>query len=35
MWDAPTVDLFATRLKKRLPLYYFPLPDNEALGVDR
>jgi hypothetical protein len=34
MRDAPTVDLFATRLNKRLPLYYSPLPDDEALGVD-
>ena len=34
MWDAPTVDLFATKLNKRFPLYYSPLPDPEALGVD-
>jgi hypothetical protein len=34
MWDAPTVDLFTTRLNKRLPLFYSPLPDEEALGVD-
>lgn len=34
MWDFPTVDLFATRLNKRFPLYFSPLPDEEALGVD-
>jgi hypothetical protein len=33
MYDAPTVDLFASRLNKRLPLCYSPLPDDEALGV--
>jgi hypothetical protein len=33
-WEAPTVDLFTTRLNKRLPLFYSPLPDDEALGVD-
>jgi hypothetical protein len=26
--------MFATRLNKRLPLYYSPLLDDEALGVD-
>jgi hypothetical protein len=34
MWDSPTVDLFATRLNKRLPLYYSPLPENKVLVVD-
>jgi hypothetical protein len=32
--DLLTVDLFATRLYKQLPLYYSPLPDDETLGVD-
>jgi len=34
LWDSPTVDLFATRLNKRLPLYISPLPDEDALEVD-
>jgi hypothetical protein len=34
MWDAPTVDLFTTRLNKRLPLCYSALLDDEVLGVD-
>jgi hypothetical protein len=28
LWDSPNVDLFATKLNFRLPLYYSPLPDN-------
>jgi hypothetical protein len=31
MWDAPTVYLFATRLNKRLPLYYDPPPGRRSL----
>ena len=34
LWGSPTVDLFATRLNFRLPVYYSPLPDDGALGVD-
>ena len=34
IWGSPQVDLFATELNKRLPLYYSPQPDFKALGVD-
>ena len=30
----PTIDLFATRLNHRLPLYVSPIPDQKALSVD-
>jgi len=34
LWDRPTIDLFATRLNKRLPLYISTIPDEDALEVD-
>ena len=30
----PNIDLFATRLNNRLPLYVSPIPDSRALSVD-
>ena len=30
----PNIDLFATRLNNRLPLYVSPIPDNRALAID-
>ena len=33
-WGQPLIDLFATRLNTRLPLFYSPVPDPLALGVD-
>lgn len=30
----PNIDLFATRLNHRLPLYVSPIPDSRALSVD-
>ena len=33
-WEKPMVDLFATHLNHKLPLYYSPVPDQHALGVD-
>lgn len=33
-WGQPTVDLFATRLNKKLAVYISPVPDPEALEVD-
>ena len=34
IWDRPMIDLFATHLNNKLPLYYSPVPDQQALGVD-
>ena len=34
MTGFPNVDLFATRLNKRLPLYVSPIPDANALAID-
>ena len=34
MTDHPNIDLFATRLNNRLPLYVSPIPDKKALSVD-
>ena len=33
-WDSPTIDLFATKMNFRLPLYMSPLPDPAAVAVD-
>lgn len=33
-WGSPNIDLFATSLNKKLPLYFSPLKDDEALGED-
>ena len=30
----PSIDLFATRLNYRLPLYVSPIPDQQALSID-
>ena len=30
----PSIDLFATRLNHRLPLYVSPIPDQKALSID-
>ena len=32
--DFPSIDLFATRLNNRLPLYVLPIPDQKALSID-
>ncbi len=34
VWETPHVDLFATNLNHKLPLYFSPIPDDQALGVD-
>ena len=34
IWGQPQVDAFATYLNKRLPQYFSPIPDPQALGVD-
>jgi ribonuclease HI len=34
IWDRPMIDLFATNLNHRLPLYYSPTPDDQSLGRD-
>ena len=31
-WFTPHVDLFATRLNHKIPLYIFPVPDQKCLG---
>jgi len=33
-WGQPLVDLFATRLNTKLPLFISPVPDPMALDVD-
>jgi len=33
-WGQPLIDLFATRLNAKLPLFISPVPDPLALGVD-
>ena len=30
----PSIDLFATRLNNRLPMYVSPIPDSKALAID-
>ena len=32
--DFPSIDLFATHLNHRLPLYVSPIPDQKALSID-
>ncbi|MCG7869756.1 MAG: hypothetical protein JAY74_25725 [Candidatus Thiodiazotropha taylori] len=34
MTGFPNIDLFATRLNKKLPLYVSPIPDENALAID-
>jgi hypothetical protein len=34
LWHRPLVDLFATRLNAKLPLYVSPCPDPEAWAID-
>ena len=34
IWETPQVDLFATKYNHKLPLYFSPVPDPKALGVD-
>ena len=34
IWESPQVDLFATSLNKKLPLYVSPIPDPQAWAVD-
>ena len=34
MTQFPNIDLFATRLNHRLPLYVSPIPDQKALSID-
>ena len=34
IWESPQVDLFATRLNTKLPLYVSPIPDPQAWAVD-
>ena len=33
-WFTPHVDLFATRLNHKVPLYVFPVPDQNAWDID-
>ena len=33
-WFTPQVDLFATRLNHKLPLYVSPVPDQKAWNID-
>ena len=33
-WGKPHIDLFATRLNRRLPLFVSPVPDPLAVNVD-
>ena len=34
LWESSQVDLFATSLNKKLPLYVPPIPDSQAWAVD-
>ena len=34
MMGYPNIDLFATGLNNRLPIYVSPIPDNRALAID-
>ena len=34
LWEHPQVDLFATRLNAKFPLYVFPIPDEQAWAVE-
>ena len=33
-WFTPHVDLFATHLNQKLPLYVSPIPDQKAWDID-
>ena len=33
-WHQPMVDLFATKLNHKLPMYMFPVPDSQAWETD-
>ena len=34
LWTSPHVDLFATAQNTKLPVYYSPIPDSQAAGID-
>ena len=34
IWHKPMIDLFATRMNNKLPLYVSPVPDPNAMAVD-
>ena len=34
LWGSPLVDLFATSLNNRVPLFFSPLPEESALATD-
>ena len=34
VWDTPIVNLFATHLNHKLPIYVFPVPDTKAWKID-
>jgi len=34
IWDKPMVDLFATRFNNKMNLFFSPIPDPTAMGVD-
>ena len=34
LWGLPQVDAFATLLNAKLPLYFSPIPDQKAAGID-
>ena len=34
LWGTPQVDAFATSLNKKLPRYFSPVPEKEAIGTD-
>ncbi|XP_068245228.1 uncharacterized protein [Palaemon carinicauda] len=34
LWGEPSIDLFVTQKTKRLPVYYSPVPNQEAVAVD-
>ena len=33
-WCSPQIDLFATASNTKCPVYYSPIPDNQAAGID-
>ena len=33
-WENPLIDLFATKYNHKLPVYFSPVPDNQAQAVD-
>ena len=34
VWQKPVVDMFATKMIHKLPLYVSPVPDANALNID-